>query len=180
MVSLSNHWRFGLILAIIIAEHTPMTDLITPLPWDWDLIGRILLSAFLGGIVGLERVWSGHPAGFRTNMLIAISACLFTILSIQGFPLGSTDERTHIAAQIVTGVGFLGAGAIFHDHKSTIGFTTAASIWLVAAVGMAAGSGNYFLATFVTCTAVVVLALLAPVSTWMSKHAKFSVRKNGE
>lgn len=137
-----------------------------------DVIGKVLLSAFLGGIVGLERVWSGHPAGFRTNILIAMSSCIFTILSISGFPAagGVEGSTTQIAGQIVTGVGFLGAGAIFHSKNSTLGFTTAASIWLVAAVGMAVGSGNPFLALFSTLVALVVLAILAPVSDWIESH----------
>jgi putative Mg2+ transporter-C (MgtC) family protein len=148
-----------------------MTELI---PLSQEVIIQILVAALLGGIVGLERVWSGHPAGLRTNMLIAISSCLFTILSIKGFPFPGTDkETTHIAAQIVTGVGFLGAGAIFHNHSSTAGFTTAASIWLVAAIGMACGSGNISLAVFVTATALVVLAMLAPISNWIARHPKY-------
>jgi putative Mg2+ transporter-C (MgtC) family protein len=138
-----------------------------------DLIGQILLSALLGGMVGLERVWSGHPAGFRTYMLIAMSSCIFTILSIKGFPFAEGERSTtQIAGQVVTGVGFLGAGAIFHAKNSTIGFTTAASIWLVAAVGMAAGSGNYFIAIFSAIAAVIILSALAPLSDWIAENAK--------
>ncbi len=140
------------------------------------VIGQIILSALLGGIVGLERVWNRHPAGFRTNILIAVSSCIFTILSINGFATSGANQE-QIAAQIVTGVGFLGAGAIFHSQNSTIGFTTAASIWLVAAVGMAVGSGNYFLALFSTFTAVIVLALFAPISDWIEKRNSTSKKE---
>ena len=81
----------------------------------WDAAAKIAVAALLGAIVGLERVWGGHQAGLRTNMLIAISSCLFTILSIEGFPLrGSAQDAARVAAQIVTGVGFLGAGAMLH------------------------------------------------------------------
>ncbi len=78
----------------------------------WDMAGHIVLAAVLGGVIGMEREWHGHPAGLRTNILVALGSCLFTILSIEGFPLrGSAQDTARIAAQIVTGIGFLGAGA---------------------------------------------------------------------
>ena len=105
---------------------------------SWDAAMRITLAAVLGAIVGLEREWGGHPAGLRTNMMIAISSCLFTFLSIEAFSSeGSARDTARVAAQIVTGVGFLGAGAVLQTRKHVRGLTTAATIWLVAAIGMA-------------------------------------------
>lgn len=126
---------------------------------------RITLAAIMGGIIGIEREWRGHPAGLRTNMLVAIGSCLFTLLSIEGFPLrGAAQDTARIAAQVVTGVGFLGAGAVLQTKSGTWGLTTAATIWMVAAVGMAAGVGAYFLTIYTTLLTTVVLALLLPLS----------------
>jgi putative Mg2+ transporter-C (MgtC) family protein len=138
----------------------------------WDAALKIAAAALLGAIVGLERVWGGHPAGLRTNMLIAISSCLFTILSIEGFPLqGSAQDTARVAAQIVTGVGFLGAGAVLQSKQGVRGLTTAASIWLVAAIGMAVGTGLYFLAIFTTVFSTFVLVVLGPISRRLVQHA---------
>lgn len=132
---------------------------------EWHFAGQIALAALLGGIVGLERVRHG-PAGVRTNIIIAISSCLFTILSIHAFPLVGEGPRdtARVAAQIVTGVGFLGAGALIQRKSVVRGLTTAASIWLVAAIGMAVGAGVYFLAIFTALFATGVLVLLRPIS----------------
>lgn len=139
----------------------------------WDAAARITVAAVLGAFFGLERVAGGHPAGLRTNMLIAISSCLFTILSIEGFPLqGSAQDTARVAAQIVTGVGFLGAGAMLHARGHVRGLTTAAGIWLVAAIGMAVGTGAYFLAVFVTLLSMFSLILLAPVSQRLEQRAE--------
>jgi len=140
---------------------------------NWDSAIKISLAAVLGAIVGLERVTGGHPAGLRTNMMIAISSCLFTILSIEGFPLrGSAQDTARIAAQIVTGVGFLGAGALMQSKKHIRGLTTAATIWLVAAIGMAVGAGAYFVAIFTTTLSTILLVLLAPISRQFEKRAQ--------
>jgi putative Mg2+ transporter-C (MgtC) family protein len=139
----------------------------------WDAAVKIAVAALLGAIVGLEREWGGHEAGLRTNMLIAISSCLFTILSIEGFPLqGSAQDTARVAAQIVTGVGFLGAGVVLQARGHVRGLTTAASIWLVAAIGMAVGTGTYFLAAFATILSMVSLMLLAPVSHRLEQRAE--------
>jgi putative Mg2+ transporter-C (MgtC) family protein len=138
-----------------------------------DAATRIAVAAFLGAIVGLEREWGGHEAGLRTNMLIAISSCLFTILSIEGFPLrGTAQDTARIAAQIVTGVGFLGAGVLLRARGHVRGLTTAASIWLVAAIGMAVGTGTYFLAVFATILSMILLVMLAPVSHRLERRAE--------
>jgi putative Mg2+ transporter-C (MgtC) family protein len=139
----------------------------------WDLAGRIMLAALLGGVVGLERDWSGHAAGLRTNILVAVGSCLFTILSIVGFPIrGSSQDTARIAAQIVTGIGFLGAGVMIQGKNRVRGLTSAATIWQVAAIGMAAGTGFYFLALFTTLFTVAVLVLLHPVSRWLERRSR--------
>ena len=139
----------------------------------WDAALKIFAAAVLGAIVGLERVWWGHPAGLRTNTLIAISSCVFTIVSIEGFPLqGAAQDTARVAAQIVTGVGFLGAGAMLQSKGHVRGLTTAASIWLVAAIGMAAGTGLFFLAVFTTILATLLLLLLGPVSRRLEQRAR--------
>jgi len=145
----------------------------------WDAAAKICVAAVLGAIVGLERVWKGHPAGLRTNLLIGISSCLFTILSIEGFPLqGASQDTARVAAQIVTGVGFLGAGAVLHSKGHIRGLTTAATIWLVAAIGMAVGTGLLFLAVFTTLVSVGTLVLLRPLSRRLEMKAEERVEKN--
>lgn len=137
----------------------------------WSSAGRITLAALFGGIIGLEREWRGHSAGFRTNILVSVGACLFTILSIEGFPLrGSAQDTARIAAQIVSGVGFLGAGALLQTPDKVKGMTTAATIWLVAAIGMAAGAGAYFLATFTTLLTTIVLQSLRSVDKLVARR----------
>jgi putative Mg2+ transporter-C (MgtC) family protein len=144
---------------------------------SWGAAAKITLAALLGSILGIERVRGGHPAGLRTNMMIAVSSCLFTILSIEGFPLrGSAQDTARIAAQIVTGVGFLGAGALLQTKEHVRGLTTAATIWLVAAIGMAVGAGVYFLAIFTTILSTTVLVLLAPISERLEYRAEMRVR----
>ena len=139
---------------------------------DWQAALQITLAALLGALVGLERGMGGHPAGLRTNTLIAVSSCLFTILSIKGFPLqGAAQDTARVAAQIVTGVGFLGAGALLHAKGHIRGLTTAASIWLVAAIGMSVGTGLYFLAIFTTLLSALLLVLFAPLSRRLEWHA---------
>ena len=132
---------------------------------SWEAAVKIAVAALLGALVGLEREWGGHAAGLRTNIVIAISACLFTILSIEGFPLhGSAQDTARVAAQIVTGVGFLGAGVVLRSKGHIRGLTTAATIWLVAAIGMAVGTGLYFLAAFTTVFSTILVVFLAPLS----------------
>ena len=117
-----------------------------------DLIIRITIAAILGAIIGAEREVHGKAAGLRTNLLICLGAAVFTIISRQ-MAEGTEDSLTRIAAQIVTGVGFLGAGAIIQDRGGVHGLTTAATIWLVASIGMACGAGFFSLAlitTFIT------------------------------
>src|SRR5690554_6224470 len=112
-----------------------------------DLLLRLLLAAVLGGLVGVERAIGGKPAGFRTNLLICVGATLLTELSIGVATLAPpgriAGDPARIAAQIVSGIGFLGAGTIIQSRGSVVGLTTAATLWVVAAIGIAAGSGAY-------------------------------------
>ncbi|HTI40718.1 MAG TPA: MgtC/SapB family protein [Vicinamibacterales bacterium] len=123
-----------------------------------DIFLRLALAAGLGGAIGLEREFRHKPAGLRTNMLIALGSALFSILSVElGTAAGSPDR---VAAQVVTGIGFLGAGAILRSGESIRGLTTAATIWVNAAIGMAAGLGAYAAAAAGATLTLVVLALL--------------------
>lgn len=113
--------------------------------------------------MGDERELNGHPAGLRTNILIAVSSCLFTILSINAVPLTDAAQDTaRVAAQIVTGVGFLGAGAVIQKKKVVHGSTTAATIWMVAAVGMAVATDLYLMGVATRILTTGVLLFLGP------------------
>jgi len=124
--------------------------------WPQDVFS-ILLATVLGSVIGLERELSGKAAGIRTNLLICLGASVFTIISRE-MATGGEASLTRIAAQVVTGVGFLGAGAIIQDRRGVHGLTTAASIWLVASIGMACGGQFYRLA--VVASAIALLALV--------------------
>jgi putative Mg2+ transporter-C (MgtC) family protein len=121
-----------------------------------ELIARLALGFVLSGIVGLEREVSLKPAGLRTHILVGLGSTLLTILSSQGFP---DSDRSRIAASIVVGIGFLGAGTIIKTEQKVIGLTTAATLWIVSSIGIAAGSGYYLLAIAVTVLAFLVLRL---------------------
>lgn len=143
---------------------------------SWDLIARLAVAALLGGLIGGEREYSGHDAGLRTNILVALGACLFTILSIFAFPdINGVRDPARLAAQIVSGIGFLGAGAVFRDGDKVRGMTTAATIWLVAAIGMSVGAGFYWLASAATLLTLAVLTALAPLSAAI-KHRRHQRR----
>jgi putative Mg2+ transporter-C (MgtC) family protein len=131
------------------------------LNWDEALL-RLALAAILGGLIGVERELREREAGLRTHLLVAVGSALFTIVGAYGFhdfvnSAGSVVDPTRIAAQIVTGIGFLGAGAIIRQGFSVRGLTTAATLWVVAAVGLASGAGYYSAA--VITTALVLIAL---------------------
>ena len=137
-----------------------------------DLVWRLVLAAGLGAAVGLEREYRQKPAGLRTNILIALGSALFTILSASmGHESGTADR---IAAQIVTGIGFLGGGAILRSGNTVHGMTTAATIWVNAAIGVAAGMGEYALATATTVITLVVLAVLPPIEAYFERRAGFT------
>src|SRR5918994_358618 len=107
---------------------------------------RIALGFLLGGVLGWQREQVGRPAGLRTHMMVSAGSAAFTVVSVYGFPdQGTVRDPARIAAQIVTGVGFLGAGTIWRTPSTVRGLTTAASIWLAAAIGMLVGAGLYLL-----------------------------------
>ena len=136
--------------------------------WTWPNahhVVRIVVAVIYGGLIGLERELRDKPAGFRTIILICVGACIFSIVSQTA---GGTDfESTRIAAQIVTGIGFLGAGAILRDRQAVFGLTTAATIWTVAALGVAIGFGDLALATVGTVVVLVALFVFNAVEGWI-------------
>jgi putative Mg2+ transporter-C (MgtC) family protein len=143
------------------------------LNWDESLL-RLALAAALGGLIGVEREIREREAGLRTHMLVALGSALFTIVSAYGFHAflasGQSVVRadpTRIAAQIVTGIGFLGAGAIIRQGLSVRGLTTAATLWVVAAIGLAAGAGYY--------SAAVITTALVLVSLWPLRIAAYKL-----
>lgn len=122
-------------------------------------LARLLLAAVLGGAIGMERELKHRPAGLRTNMFICFGAAMFTVLSSE-LAGGFGGDHTRIAAQIIPGIGFIGAGAILHASRNITGLTTAATIFVVASIGMACGGGLYVLATFATILILLCLSIL--------------------
>ena len=136
------------------------------------LLLKLGLATLLGGVIGLERELSGKPAGLRTNILICIGATLFTVVSIHMLPLGQGGlDASRIPAQIVSGVGFIGAGAILHARGSVTGLTSAATIWVVAAIGMALGSGAYVEAIGTALLVMLVLWGLRSVERLVARQS---------
>ena len=125
------------------------------MPVELEMVLRLLLAAALGAVIGFQRERAGKPAGIRTHSLISLGAALFTVASALGF-VGAEPSR--IAAGIVAGIGFLGAGAILRSREGIIaGLTTAATIWVSAGIGLAAGAGMYIIAPVATAITVVIL-----------------------
>ena len=141
---------------------------------ELEMIVRFVVAMTLGAIVGFERWHAGKPAGLRTNILISGGSALFTIISVYAF--GGDPAR--IAAGVVTGIGFLGAGSIIRQEASVGGVTTAASIWAVAAMGMAVGAGLYLIAIVATIAIVFTLFILRIVEAKIAPFQKES--KPGE
>jgi putative Mg2+ transporter-C (MgtC) family protein len=140
----------------------------------WEILVRLAAAAALGGVIGIERELREREAGFRTHMLVSVGAALFTLVSAYAWgdfafsqASGVTFDPTRIAAQIVTGIGFIGAGAIIRQGLSVRGLTTAATLWMVAAIGMACGAGFYWAAVIATAIALVGLGPLRFVSKRM-------------
>lgn len=134
--------------------------------FDIELVFRFLLAAIWGSIVGAEREYRGKAAGFRTTIMISMGACLFTLISIR---LGGPGNADRIASNIVTGIGFLGAGVIFRGDQRVNGITTAATIWAVAAVGMGIGGGYYFAASCGGVLIIIVLSVLPRIERFIDK-----------
>lgn len=139
-------------LTFALFSHLGLSELLT----KW--VTRLFLAAVLGGIIGLERALKRRPAGLRTNMFICFGSAMFTILS-EELAEGFMGDHTRIAAQIIPGIGFIGAGSILHAKGGVSGLTTAATLFVVAAIGMACGAGLYLQATF--ATGLIILALQA-------------------
>ena len=120
---------------------------------------RLIVAMILGGIVGLEREYRAKDAGFRTHFLVAIGSALFTLISMYGFADGVKDT-SRVAAQVVSGIGFLGAGIIVFQRNVIRGLTTAAGLWVTAAIGMACGVGQFYMAVLVTLLMLIGLEVL--------------------
>ena len=147
------------------------------MPSDLELLGRLLIAAVLGGAIGAERELNDQAAGLRTHMLLTIGACLFTVMSAYGFRRGVGTDPSRLAAQIVTGIGFLGGGAIVRHGLTVKGLTTAASIWATASVGVAVGAGDYVLgvggAALVVGTLVGLRRVSATLQRWGVSREEF-------
>jgi len=140
-------------------------SVISDSPWnidEWQILIRLLSAAVLGGLVGLEREQSQHAAGLRTHIMVCLGSCLLMLLSIYGFAgfvyeVNVRVDPARLAAAVITGVGFLGAGTILHTGRGVTGLTTAASIWVTAAIGLGVGAGFYFAAAVSTLLVLFVL-----------------------
>ncbi len=168
-----------------------------PLSFDITILIRFILAVILGATIGLERELTNKYAGLRTNILVCLGSCVFTILSIYAFPLAADSihpqafgDPARIAAQILTGIGFIGGGTVLRHGASVYGLTTAATLWIVAAIGMACGTGMIALAIGATIVCVLVLVAIRTVeknflkqSTKNTKNIQISVtceEKNAE
>jgi putative Mg2+ transporter-C (MgtC) family protein len=148
----------------------------------FDDLFRLLLSVLIGGLIGAEREFRDKAAGFRTMILICFGATLFTMFSLR---LGDGSDPVRIAANIVSGVGFLGAGAILRDRGRVVGLTTASTIWLAAALGMGVGGGHYIIVGSGTLIILAVLWLFPTIENWidrarMSRTYKIVLPSDGE
>src|SRR5580658_6399678 len=146
-------------------------------PLDWNLILRLLIAAVLGSAIGIDRERLAWAAGLRTHMLVCVGACLFMIVSAFGFAdvLGTKDvvlDPSRIAAQVVSGIGFLGAGSILLRGEVVRGLTTAASLWTVAAIGLAVGGGLYVEAVIATAVILIILAGIKPLEERFQQRNK--------
>ena len=149
-------------------------------PLELTMVLRLIVAAVLGGIVGMERGSGDRPAGFRTHILVCVGSALFMLVSIYGFDdiapvtttleddIGTRRDTARIAAQVVSGIGFLGAGTILHEGLTIKGLTTAASLWIVSAIGLAVGSGMYLLSTVAT---MLTMLTLVTFRTWEKRFA---------
>jgi putative Mg2+ transporter-C (MgtC) family protein len=144
---------------------------------DTEVARRLILAAVLGAVLGLEREVKQKSAGLRTNILIAVGAAVFTLMSLEMARATGAADPSRIAAQIVTGIGFLGAGAIIRTRGGVQGLTTAATVWVNSAVGVAAGGGQYHLALIATSVTMIVLLVVAPIEGAIDRH--LPPRRNG-
>jgi putative Mg2+ transporter-C (MgtC) family protein len=134
-----------------------------------ELTGRLVVALLLGGVIGWERELQRMPAGFRTHALVSLGSAIFTVISAYAFT-GPGSDPTRIAAQIVSGIGFLGGGAILHYGGTVRGLTTAASLWSVAAVGMAAGAGLFVVAAISAVLVIIGLEVFQRVERTVKRR----------
>ncbi|MCL5987214.1 MAG: MgtC/SapB family protein [Actinobacteria bacterium] len=144
--------------------------------FDWQMLIKLVISAVLGGIIGLQRERAERPAGFRTHVLVCIGSTLIMLISAEGFKGNPTVDPTRIAAQVVTGIGFLGAGTIIRQGSIVKGLTTAASIWVVSAIGLAVGISYYLGAVITTILVFLVLTIFKIFEDrYLSKPEEFKI-----
>lgn len=151
--------------------------MIADLAW-YDVLGRLALAALLGAVVGLERESAGQDAGFRTHLLLSLGAAVFGVVSVGAWDDFITDSTTNVsvdvtrvASYVAAGVGFIGGGAILKHVGTVRGITTAASLWIAAAIGLSSGVGLWFAAVAAAVIALVALAALKPLSTWIGRRS---------
>lgn len=138
-------------------------------------VGRVLLALVLGGLVGLQREMKDRPAGLRTHALVAVGSATYTILSLYAFPADAADV-SRVAANIVVGIGFIGAGTIIRQGNVVVGLTTAATLWVVASIGLACAVGQGYLAIIVTFLVLVVLIVLKSLELRVGRKHLFTVK----
>ncbi|MBC7333604.1 MAG: MgtC/SapB family protein [Actinobacteria bacterium] len=138
-----------------------------------EILLPCILSCILGGIIGLQRERADRPAGLRTHTLVCLGATVFTLVSYLGFTSYPNPDPSRIAAGVVTGIGFIGAGAIFRLGSTVKGITTAASIWIVAAIGLALGTRLYYLALLGTLLGFLILSLVKYFEDKFLKASKY-------
>jgi len=143
------------------------------LNYELHMALRLILAAVLGGLIGLERESLNKAAGFRTHTLVCLGSCLIMIVSIDmNTKYGSVADPARLAAQVVSGIGFLGAGTILHSGFGIRGLTTAASLWVVAAVGLSIGSGHYITAVVTTAIVLIVLVYFGGLEEYVKVKQK--------
>jgi putative Mg2+ transporter-C (MgtC) family protein len=139
---------------------------------DWEMTERLLLAALIGALLGIEREWRQKTAGLRTNVLIAVGTTTFTLMSIEFANGVPAADPGRLAAQILTGVGFLGAGAIMRTDSGIHGLTTAATVWVNAALSVAIGGGEYHLAIIGSVVTLSALVVLQPIEIALEKRIR--------
>ena len=162
--------------------------------YDWSIVIRVLSALLLGFTIGLEREMTNKYAGLRTHIMVALGACIFTLISIYGFPTFASGDNVivtqatgvrdtaRVAAQVVTGIGFIGAGTVLRNGPIVLGLTTASTLWIAASIGMACGAGMYDIAFAGTALAILVLVTIRvfernvlPSSTKKTRMVKISI-----
>ena len=146
---------------------------------DWDLILRLFLGGMMGGLIGLEREFRAKEAGFRTHFIVALGSALFMMISQHAF--SGRFDAARVAAQVVSGIGFIGAGVIIFQKNMVRGVTTAAGLWVAAAIGLACGGGLYWLAGAATLMTVICLEMMHLVHRYIAeKVVEVTLSSDGE